>query len=609
MIFFALQLLGFITVSIIHLIPFHDAAEAINEGVFSFTSTTGYSIARSLMSYSVYLLIMVCGAGIVAYIHKKNNTKLVLLKEKESVYHKITKNEWIIVIATIGVFSILALFFRERIFDQSTLHSEEFYNLSALLELKNGHFDIIYPYSIGNLIMLNLFSSLGLNLIGYKIILNTLALICGYWAISMIVKKIRTRMITFFGFLVFFVQPLISPSLHRNFLRFLLPALIPIVLEYLINRMHIKSAYRVVLLVLCNIGILFFSSADVLVIGYTIYVLYLGIAWYERRRINDLVPFLYTPLVAIMFMSILTGFQYFYILKNQISSIFFYSGYANTTPYFNIFDISLSHGLGTLMKMCAYCLIYYLPIIALGSILIFIVLSYRKEHLMYTPYRLLIGLAISYALYFRQNFGDAGIGRIGIASTVLVFIVLLLLHFRGRATKNIVRVSSVFFTLIMISSLHSFYYVARDLSTNYEKQKKHEGLVLCADTFVGEKLKFAGFEWCDEKLVSDLEKLNQQVNGRQIYIYDDTFSLYYILNSRPIVLIPAYYMAYSKEYILVERMKALSTNIMIYSKELHFFGVPEPYLTDTRFMRVINEYRQQEFRAATDTEKYVIYQK
>ncbi len=607
MIYWLVQSIAVFVVGVLQLIPFSDAVSALAEGVFSLTSTTGYSMARSILSYGIYFGIIAVGVCIYLFRRKSIHTEKTV--ELQIVKSSIPRKEWYIVFATIILFGFLVVLFRERVFDARVIYSEEFYNLSALIEFQGKSFDIIYPYSIGNLIMLQVFGWLGISSFVFKIILNSLALIFLYWAISTLVSKIKTRMFAFFWVIIFFVQPLISPSMHRNLFRFLLPALIPIVLEYIARRTYSKSYTKILLLILFNSALLFFGSADILALGYIIYGLHVVGLWFEKRSIRETVLFLYTPFIGVLGMLSITNFTYIEILKNQLSSIVYYSGYANTTPYLSLFQIFSSESITSLIKQLISAPIYYLPILVMGSTVVFIILSYRKYGLNAGYFRLLFLLVVSYILYFRQNLGDAGIGRIGIASSVLIFIVLTLTHFRERAAKSIIQWSVVFFILITLVSAYSFYYSALDLKNNYFKQQNHGGMMPCKDSFIGEKLRFAGFEWCDAGVIADFAVLREKVGDNSIYVYDDTFALYYILGKRPVALIPAYYMAYSRQDILLEKMDNDNIEILVYPKDLHFFGVPSEYLSDFRLMSRVNAYRDEYFGEPIDTPLYTLYEK
>jgi len=476
-----------------------------------------------------------------------------------------------------------------------------------LVEFEHTSFDIIYPYSFGNLFLLRLFSTIGLSSVSLKVVLNMIGLILAYFAISTLTEKKWARLSAYGWLLVFFIQPLISPSLHRNILRFLLPALVVVGL-HILSRWKMGLRRTVGAHGILISAVLFFGSADIIVLSGILYLLHIGVQWMKDRDTRKTVCLLLiSPLLSCVVMWVVFGRNYILLLKQQLLSITVYSGYANTTPYFDLMTVISSPSFGEFLKQTVYALCYYLPIFIMGGIIMFIVLKWKKDAVHDDRYILLSLLTVAYILYFRQNFGDAGVGRIGIASTVLLFIALVLRRFSDAIARQLWRYSLFFFIIITAVSLYFFRYSVIDLVNAKRAVKTQSGLVPCHQTFLAEPLEKAGFLWCNTVLIQELERLDQVVGDDAIYVYDDTFSLYYLLDKRPIVLIPTYYMAYTRQDEIVQKMHRNRVTSLIYPKTLHFFGVPETYVHDPRFMKQINAYRDQAFEEVSSSTSYQVF--
>lgn len=605
MILWFAQLVGWFLAYIVSTLPFTDAARALAEGVFSLTSVSGYSLARSLAMYGVYL----AGAGLGAFILLRWRPKLIPEDKSnfQLVIPQITRREWLVLAATVIFFAVAVVASRERVFDTATLESEEFYNLAAGRELAEPNFDLIYPYSAGHLYSLALFERVGISITAYKIFLNTLALVLLYGGISAFIKRPRYRWLAFLGTIIFFIQPLISPSLHRNLLRFLLPALGIMAAYYLATRVYRRPARKIIALAILTIFILWFGSADTLVIfGVTYGLLIALLAWRERDFFSNW-GLVAAPVIALLILGGLTGGAYFNLLKNQLAGIVVYSGYANTTPYLSLIDF-ISSPTGTeMLKNAVYTFIYYIPLLVIGSLVILVVYLGRASTARAANYSLLILLTVTYILIFRQNFGDAGVGRIGIASAVLVFIFPLLYTFdRSKIIQHTKIMMVAFFIAISAISLYFFRYSALELVARRGLPTTNTRLVSCRDTFASQQLAFAGYEFCDPSLIQELFELKSQATGT-VYVYDDSFSLYYLLDKRPVVLIPAYYQALERQQQLVRKLEDYQVDHMIVPRAPHFFGVPEPYERDERFLRLINNYKDERFTMVKNLPRYQIF--
>jgi hypothetical protein len=592
MVLLIINLIGLAAVFLGFFVPFHDATIAVNEGVFSATSVIGYSISRSMFLYVAYLFTVVLGSFVYAIFFKNNNKQVLEIIEMPVVVYK--KKEILVVSITALVFALLVLILREKIFNIYSLYSEEFYNLSAIKELSTNSFDIIYPYSIGNLLSLMFLNNFGINFIYYKIFLNSAAFFALYFSLGYLLPSIKRRMGVFFFIILFYFQSILSPSLHRNILRYFLPAFVAVILHYIVyNKKNLKHNF--ILLCLVCTGVLFFGSADNIVIASVLYLLSFIINVIINKKIGRSLIFLLAPLASMVLMSLMTTFKYFTILSRQFESITFYSGHANSTPYFNLLDIFSGTGLKEIAKDLIYVPAFYLPILLIGFSVAFIVLRFNHYRFAHPQYSLVVLFIAAYAILFRQNFGDAGVGRIAITSAILIFALLILNNFGESEAKITVKAGFVFFVILTVISLYFLRYSIKYYQDNLITAKTHVGLVRCSETVFSDRLTKAGFVWSDTALINELKDIKTEVGDSSVFVYDDTFSLYYLLGKQPAALITTYYMAYSKERLLVNKIKNDLIGIIIFPKKPHFFGVPEQYYDDARFMSVVKEYRDDNF--------------
>lgn len=595
MIVFIFTVISLLVTFGVSLISFSDASQALSAGVFSNTSLIGYSITKSLALYAIFCSVGAILAGIYRLTTAKNTEPVSVDALR---LPKITRNEWLVVGGVAVVLGIIALVVREKIFSLASLQGEEFYNLAALKEFGYSSFAIIYPYSIGNLFVARALQSLGVGLIWYKIALNTLALAGLYFTASLLTDKWKYRLGIFGLVVVMYIQPLISPSLHRNILRFLLPVFW-LVGWYIVSSKTFQTYWKkVAIYSALHVGLLFFGSADTIVLGYVTYALWVALALIRKPLLQEVGAFVAAPIIAFVVLLGITGGAYSDLLTSQLHSIIFYSGHANASPYFNLANVWGSASLGAFVKNSLYAVLYYLPIVIIANLIIFLVLTFStKRQKDASTWAFLAGLIVSFALSYRQNFGDASVGRIGITSASLIFATVLLLRFwkQEYLARIVATGSAVFFGLYLLVSLYFFRYSVVDILMAREAERSAVGLVPCSETFLQRELAFAGFTLCEKATIDELSQLREYVADTAFYVFDDTFSLYYLLSSRPVALIPTFYMAYSKEQILIERMKALRVFRIIVPRTLHFFGVPETALHNPDFMRDIKEYQTNTF--------------
>lgn len=605
MIYFIAEAIGLLGVAIVRLFPFDDVKIALANGVFSATTAIGYSISRSLWSYLIFLTVCFLSALAYAFWRKSDKTEIKISSEPRKM--TISNVEIFLVLSTIVVLGSLSIIFRERAFSFNSLNSEEFYNLTAAAELHTGNFDIIYPYSIGNLFIINLLDS-ATGILAYKIFLNILAIVAIYWMICWFVSEKKMRLLIFFWLIIFNLQSLVSPTFHRNVLRFISPAIIVVAIHYLLSRQ--MKFYNLLFAVSVLIfSILFFFSADTLVISLLSYLIFIGTLLARRIPVRDLLPWLAGPVAGVVAVVLIFGFNYFSLIRSQISSIIVYSGFANTTPYFDFYDIFHPSISMAYLKLLVYLPIFYLPIVILGAIIIFIVINFRHFGLRNNFFSALILLTLSFILYYRQNFGDAGAGRISITSLVLVFMVLALTNLRSLAGKRIVQVSLIFFTIFTVINIYFLKQNVVYYLDFYRKQVAHTDMIDCSSAIFGHQLNRAGFDWCDRDVTAMLVRLAEKIGEDYFYVYDDTFSLYYILKSRPIVLIPTYYMAYNRQRVIVEKIETIGSRFMIYPSKMNFFGVAETERNNSNFMKLINSYRDEKFRLFDSSPDYLLYKR
>ena len=602
------NLLGIIFTWMVSSVQFNDASQALASGVYSATTIINYSVGKSIFLYLFYILIAII-FGLIFYVrYRKNNTEI--LNEKVESSLSINKKEFLFLIFFLGFIVFVNYFFAENIFSQKTFHSEEFYNLSALNELHYEKFDIIYPYSIGNILILDLFEKIGLNLLAYKIIINVLALFFLYLAISSFVSKRKSRVLYFLLIVAMYLQPIVSPSLHRNILRFIIPFLVLSSLMLINNILIRKSKLGYFYLFLVNLFILLFSSADIIVVSYVVYGLFAILSSLREKSIKKFIIYISAPIVSLLFLIIITFGKEVYFIKNQLLSIVYYSGFVNTNPYFNIFDIFKSVGLVVFVKNLVNIIIYYFPLFIIFNLFLFF-LSNIKKNIFNLNSRLAYVLILTptYFIYNRQVFGDAGIGRIGIAASILIFITILLRECKidGKHLKFVYHACLVFFGTILVVNVYFLRHSFIDLYDAKIQQKIDDNTILCSDSFLSSNLKFSGYKYCDKYLVDNLLELKQVVGDNRFYIYDDSFSFYYIFSTRPITLIPSYSMSYTGQNKVKDKLIDNDIRYIIYPRNSNFFGVPENSRNDSNFMKIINAYMADSFEEVYRSSQYIVY--
>jgi hypothetical protein len=602
-------------VSLLSLIPFNDAANALKEGVLSATSTMGYSVTRSVFLY-------VAGAGCavaVSFLFTKLFKSSFIrqtpqaLEQKPLVIPRLQKKEYIFLGIIIVLCGIANITFRERIFDANAIHTEEFYNLSALNEVKQESFSIIYPYSAGNLLIASVLRTAGVSLVYYKIFLNFLAIILGYCCLAVFIKRVPYRFLAclwLFGF--YFFLSAIGPTLHANNLRFLLPVGGVVLLFHYANAYARYYAKRLAALSTIFAGFLFFGSADTIAIFLVVYGLFSVYHMLQSSGIKEKVVFIVAPGIGVLSLGVLFGANYVNIALNQFRSILFYSGHANALPYLSVFTILHSTSPLDVVKNGIYTIISYAPFVIFANLILYLVSVWqKKEDRFKESFAVVVLLFTVYFLYYRQSFANAGAGRIVTASGVLVFLLLAIKKYYRPTlmSKIIISLGIIFFCAHFLVSSYFLRYNLQYLYRQYVAIKTvSEEFVPCSQTFLKENLDFAGFTYCRKDLIEELSRLKTVLGGQPFYVSDDTFSLYYLMDARPIVLIPSYYMAYSKQRILLDTIKNEKVEYIVTQPKRNVFGVPDAFLDDPRFMRVINEYQKNHFKKTISIPGFTLFQ-
>jgi hypothetical protein len=604
------NLVGMAVAWLLSLLELGDAQRALAEGVFSATSVAGYSVGKSVLLYFAYIAVAVVlgvafsfrkGAGSEAEKTEMENNRL-------SGFPVLRKKEIALLCSVVIIFVVANYLFSVKFFDAGSMRSEEFYNLAAADELHYQKFDIIYPYSIGNIVFVNLFRAAGLSVMAYKALLNSLALILMYIAIAVFVRGWR-RFLYSFLIILFYFQPLISPSLHRNLLRFIIPFLVLTSL-YLIHS-YLGRKLRFFYLFLLNLLVFLLSSADVLVVSYLVYGLFILLNFLKDRSGKNLLLYMAGPLAALVFLFIIFGQNEFYLLKNQLSAIGYYSGFANTNPYFDVFAIFGSNNIRVLIKNTSNLLIYYLPLFIIFNLFLFFTARIKKISLdLSSPLTYVMILVPAYFVYNRQTLGDAGVGRIGIAAVMLLFITMILAELKNKPAhlRFIYRTSLVFFIAIFSVSLYFLRYSLIDIYNAQIRDTKSASLVLCAETQFAKRLQFAGFIYCDKDFINELSVAKQAVGENRFYVFDDTFALYYLFAARPVVLIPTYSMSRSGQAGIVRKIANNNISYILYPRIGGFFGVPENSLEDSNFMGLIKSLIYEKYTIIKKTPLFFIYQ-
>lgn len=611
MFIFAANLIGAGLAWLLSLWPASDARQALAEGVFSATSIVGYSVGKSVLLYVFYIaLAAVLGFGYMMWARRRPETGRVEVGEGHMSGLPIIQKKEILFLALVVVFFAVANYACSvNFFDANAIRSEEFYNLSAMEELRYEQFDIIYPYAIGNIIFADLFRNIGLDLMAYKTVLNSVALVFLYLAIAIFVKG-RRRIIYFSLIVLFYLQPIISPSLHRNLLRFCIPFFVLSSL-YLIHNNLGKKTRNYIYLFLVNVLVLLLSSADVLVVSYVVYSLFISLSWLKERDSKKFLLYASGPLAALAFLFIIFGWNEFYLLQHQLLAIPYYSGFVNTNPYVDIFEIFRSDSPWQLLKNASNVLIFYLPPLIIFNLVLFFICHIKKINIdLSSPLTYAMILTPAYFIYHRQTLGDAGVGRIGIAAIILMFITIILAEVRNKPAylRLIYHTALVFFIAIFSVNLYFLRYSLVDIYNAQLRDKTGNGVMLCADTPFSQQLKFAGFTYCDKSFVAELSALKETIGNNQFYVFDDTFAFYYLFGARPVVLIPAYSMSHSGQAEIIKKIADNDIFYIIYPRDSAFFGVPPASVGNENFMGLIKNLIQEKYRLAKKSPLFYLYQ-
>lgn len=598
---------------LLNFLAFDDAERVMREGVFTITSVAGYSISKSIFFYAAFLVAAVAISFLLVYFFKQFFSSLTPQNTSQDplVLPGLKIKEYVFLIVIILLVASANIFLREKTFGTYTYYTEEFYNLAAINELQQESFSIIYPYSVGNLMIGSILQGLSINLIYYKIFLNALAIVAIYFCLAAFIPRIRYRLLIFTWLMSLFFWSLIGPTLHANVLRLFMPVISVIFLFHFVNKYRELWQRKLIAISALFAAVLFFGAADSIAVFLVLYALFFLYQLLNGSLIKEKLIFIFSPLLAVVTMFVVFGVNYVNIFVNQVRSISFYSGHPNAAPYYNLFAIFGSSGIGEAVKSCLYTLIFYLPFVIMAGLIFYTTLLWqKKENRFQDQFVSIVLLLFTFLLYYRQNFGNAGPGRVVAASTVLLFVLLAIKkYYQPDRIKNAIFIISIAF--FSICTLVGFYFLRYSLIYLYDAYQNRSvaiGLASCADTAFGKELVFAGFTHCDKSLVEELKEIKVLVKDRSFYVYDDTFGLYYILGARPITLMPSLYMAYTKESIIVEKLKDRAIEFIVYPRDNHFFGVPKEYLKDPRFMKVINDYRTNNFKKIFTSPRFEVYQ-
>lgn len=589
---------------------FNDAQEAIKNGIFSVTSISGYSITKSLVLYGIFLIV-----AIIVGLLFKNRIRVIIGKltstETEFFLPKLLPKEWVGLCVLVAVTALINIGLEPKLFNWNTFHTEEFYNLAALNEFNQGSFSIVYPYSVGHLIAVNWMREFGFHFIYYKILINCAALVGLYYCISTVVKLQKLRWFCLIMILTLFFLPWAVPTLHANLLRFFLPVFFTYSLFGIFQRYYQHPLYkRIIAYSGLLASLLFFGSADNIVIGTVLYGLFVLWEWQKLSWI-DRGWFFLPPLAAVVFLEVATGFAYVNLLASQLQSISMYSGHPNAMPYFSISTIFSAKDVREVVIQTMYTVIFYVPFILMAGLIACgtALWSYEQKRKFSIPFASTAMLFVAYILNYRQSFANAGSGRVITASIILVFIISAIRMYYpvSRLTKYLSIITVVFFGVAITISLYFLRYTFQYLYSSHTMSAYSDTALPCKDTIFAPQLTWAGFRYCDKSLVDQLEKIQHLVGKKLGYVYDDTFTIYYLLGIRPTVLIPTYYMGYTDQATLVAKMAASPIEYMVYPKEKHFFGVPIQYINDPHFMALINDYRKSNFSKITFLPDFEVY--
>lgn len=583
-----LNLIGLAAVALGSLVHFSDAARSLADGVFSATSVIGYSINKSIFLYGVYLGTAAVGALIVRARIAQSRVQAGMSEIKTGYRLSMGRAEWLGLACFILIVIGLNIASRETLFNGNTLYSEQFYNAAAAIEWRAWpHTELAYPYAQANLLFLSLSSHVGVTLIAYVFAINAVALLVLYIAVALCVKNIWWRLAAFGSIVIFYAQPILEPTLHRNVGRFFIPIFVVVYFITIAEHTFRRPVFRFASLIFFHAALLLFGSADTIAIGYVLYAIMLGVLWFEKRFAWE---YLWTPIVGVLALTLIGGIDFWFFVLGQLRSISLYSGHANATPFLNVFAPPV-WSIKYLLKYASSAIIFYMPVFLAFQLILWIIFEYRRERLMLaSSYVLTLLLGLAFMLYFRQNFGDAGVGRIGIASAPLFFLCPLLWTLQPNGLLR--RINRGITVFLVVSGVVSVYYLCFsiiDVTTmrSIAASAEAHGYVACPNTPVGRRLVAAGFVYCDPSLTAEIEELERRVGSSSIAVFDDTFTLYYLLGKRPISLIPTYYSADARQAELIDLMNRRGVDYMIQPRLGHFFGVPETAIDNPRFMQHI----------------------
>jgi hypothetical protein len=588
---------------IISLFNFNDAAKAVGEGVLSYSSTSNFSLIKVNILYGSLLLGAVLASFLCFKFFKKYfiwDTPAVSIEDTKIIFPRLSKRDFLF----IGIFCIIIacvnLLLKEKIFNLDSLYNEEFYNLSALNELKNNYFSIIYPYSVGNLLLGGMLSKFGIGFIYYKIFLNSLSIVLAYYCLAIFIKKFFYRIAaTLWLFLFYFFNSTIAPALHSNNLRLFLPVISIILLFNYTNKYYQVWQRKFLALTLIFIFVLFFGSADSIAIFSVLYILFALYQFLSNLVLKEKLVLIFAPIMAVAVMFLFFGPNYWNLALSQVLSIINFSGYVGSASYPNLFAIFNSRSLFEFVKVLIFTLIYYLPFLMLINLIFyFFIICLNKDERQKNSFLFVIFLFFAYVLNFRKALSEGGAGQVVTSSIVLVFILLVIKRYfkPDSFNKIILRVGIFFLSIIFFVGLYFMRYSILHFYSAYQEYNTNtSSLIPCSETIFKDRLAFAGYMMCQKDLIDRLVEVKKIINEKPFYVFDDTFALYYLLEGDPVELVPSMYMAFKQQDILVNKIEKMNVEYMIYPRQKHFFRVPDPYIKDPQFMKNINLYRDDKF--------------
>lgn len=588
-------------------ISFNDAQTALSSGIFSLTSVSGYSVTGGLFMYVFYIAIAIIFGLIGNKFYKDKlhiNSVDSLQTDKRGV-----KGIVIFGILAAIIVPLLVFNFSPKVFEQNSIHSEEFYNAAASLAWQDdgAAYDVPYPYALSNLLFLHYFGDFSNSLFLYESLLGVIALIFLYYIVSIYSKNFIQKLLSLSALFSMWGYSIIVPSMHRNIFRFSLIIFFVYFLQF-INARKLSDIQYTASHVLLSLFLLLFGSADIIAIIVILYLFYFIILIINKTELKRIVIYCISPIVSFLLLWTVLGNNLYLYFKFQLLSIMTYSGHVNAAPYPSILYI-LRDGWIEMFKQSIILADLYLPILIIFNLILIVIWKFNRKD--YRPDSIIVSLtlfSLAYFMYFRQNLGDAGWSRVAVISGVMLPIILILRNrFEGVYIRIIYYLSIFFVISLSIVCLYFARFGITDIMHSNSQSNVAKYSEVCPESIVCKGLQSMNYRYFDDGIVSQLNELKKLVGNARFYVYDDTFSLYYLLDSRPITLTPSYSMGYSSESQLIEKMSLEKVEFIIVPKNSHFFGVPKEATDNPDFMKIIKNYMVQNYSVYGDLPDYKVY--